>query len=112
MSNQRGRVSSDECQGMKAFALYTRPWILGLCRSSLFGFRISDTRWVLGKASFLAIATILLVAPTFAADAPSGVTNIFRPLSTPAQAIHEVSLLALAICAGIFLVVGGLLAYT
>ena len=43
---------------------------------------------------------------------PTGVTNIFKPLSTPAQAIHEVSLLVLAICAGIFLVVGGLLAYT
>jgi len=28
------------------------------------------------------------------------------------RAIHEVSLLVLAICAGIFLVVGGLLAYT
>ena len=49
---------------------------------------------------------------TFAADAPTGVTNIFKPLSTPAQAIYEISLLALAICAGIFLVVGGLLAYT
>ena len=48
----------------------------------------------------------------FAADAPTGVTNIFKPLSTPAQAIYEVSLLVLAICAGIFLVVGGLLAYT
>ena len=41
-----------------------------------------------------------------------GVTNIFKPLSTPAQAIYEVSLLVLAICAGIFLVVAGLLTYT
>ncbi|NIO10777.1 MAG: hypothetical protein GTO40_23355, partial [Deltaproteobacteria bacterium] len=40
------------------------------------------------------------------------VTNIFDPLSTPAHAIHEISLLVLAICAGIFLVVGGMLTYT
>ena len=65
----------------------------------------------LGAAFFFCIATTFLVAPAFAADAPTGVTNIFKPLSTPAQAIHEVSLLALAVCAGIFLVVGGLLAY-
>jgi cytochrome c oxidase subunit 2 len=69
-----------------------------------------STRWALGAASFLFIATIFLAGPTFA-DAPTEVTNIFKPLSTPAQAIHEVSLLALAVCAGIFLVVGGLLAY-
>jgi len=64
----------------------------------------------LGAAAFLCIATTILVAPTFAGDAPT-VTNIFRPLSTPAQAIHQVSLLALAVCTGIFLVVAGLLAY-
>ena len=80
-------------------------------RISKFGFRILGARWTRGTASFLFIATTCLVAPAFAADA-YGVTNIFRPLSTPAQAIHEVSLLVLAICAGIFLVVGGLLAYT
>ncbi|HEY6365171.1 MAG TPA: cytochrome c oxidase subunit II transmembrane domain-containing protein, partial [Candidatus Binatia bacterium] len=67
--------------------------------------------WALAAASFLFIATTFLVGPTFAA-APDGVTNIFKPLSTPAQAIYEVSLLALAVCAGIFLVVGGLLTYT
>jgi cytochrome c oxidase subunit II len=66
---------------------------------------------VLGAASFLYIATISLVNPAFAA-APGEVTNIFRPLSTPAQAVYEISLLVLAVCAGIFLVVGGLLAYT
>ena len=67
-----------------------------------------SSRWALGTASFLFIATTFLVVPAFAADVPTGVTNIFKPLSTPAQAIHEVSLLVLAICAGIFLVVGGL----
>src|SRR5215475_9678034 len=69
-------------------------------------------RWAFGIASFLCGAATFLVSPGFAADAPSGVTNIFKPLSTPAQAILEVSFLVLAICAGIFLVVGGLLAYT
>ena len=49
--------------------------------------------WALGTASFLFIATTFLVAPALAADVPTGVTNIFRPLSTPAQAIHEVSLI-------------------
>ena len=81
-------------------------------RISKFGFRILSRRWAIGTASFVFIAATFLAAPAFAADVPTGVTNIFRPLSTPAQAIHEVSLLVLAICAGIFLVVGGLLAYT
>ena len=80
-------------------------------RISKFGFPILSARWALGTVSSVFIATTFLVAPAFAAE-PNGVTNIFRPLSTPAQAIHEVSLLVLAICAGIFLVVGGLLAYT
>jgi cytochrome c oxidase subunit II len=81
-------------------------------RTSIFGFRILTARWALGAVAFFLIATVFLVVPAFAADAPGGVTSIFRPLSTPAQAIHEVSLLVLAICAAIFLVVGGLLAYT
>jgi cytochrome c oxidase subunit 2 len=41
-----------------------------------------------------------------------GVTSIFRPRAQPAQEIRELSLLVLAICATIFLVVAGLLAYT
>jgi len=39
------------------------------------------------------------------------VTNIFRPLSQPAQEIKETSFLVLAICAVIFVVVAGLLTY-
>ena len=70
-----------------------------------------NTRQLLAGAGFLYAAATLPVGLTFAATS-GGVTNIFKPLSTPAQAIHEVSLLVLAICAGIFLVVGGLLAYT
>jgi cytochrome c oxidase subunit 2 len=46
------------------------------------------------------------------AQAGSSVENIFNPSSTPAQHIFDVSLLVLAICAVIFLIVGGLLTYT
>ncbi len=43
---------------------------------------------------------------------PSGITNIFKPLSEPAQEIKEVSLLVIAICTTIFLIVTGLLVFT
>ena len=59
----------------------------------------------------LALGTALL-AGTASAGVPEQVTNIFKPLSTPAELISEVAWLALTVCAGIFLVVGGLLAYT
>ena len=48
----------------------------------------------------------LLVAP------PDQITNIFKPLSTPADSIHQIALLTLAICGVIFLIVTGLLVYT
>jgi cytochrome c oxidase subunit 2 len=41
-----------------------------------------------------------------------GITNIFQPLSQPAQEIKELSLLVVAICATIFVIVAGLLVYT
>src|SRR5882724_2403425 len=41
-----------------------------------------------------------------------GVTSIFRPLSQPAQEIKELSVLVLAICGGIFVVVAGLLVFS
>ena len=40
------------------------------------------------------------------------VANMFDPKATPADSIYNVSMLMLAVCAGIFLVVGGLLAFT
>jgi cytochrome c oxidase subunit 2 len=67
--------------------------------------------WLLASAGSLSTIASIPVGLTFAATS-GGVTNIFKPLSTPAQAIYEVSLLVLAICAGIFLVVAGLLTYT
>src|SRR2546425_5016324 len=67
--------------------------------------------WVFATAFVLCSTATFSSAPAFAA-APNRVTSIFKPLSTPAQAVYEISLLALAICGAIFLVVGGLLAYT
>ena len=43
---------------------------------------------------------------------PDGVTSIFRPLAQPAQEIKETSVLVLAICAVIFLIMFGLLVYS
>src|SRR6266481_9439092 len=38
--------------------------------------------------------------------------NIFRPQATPAESVYRLSLLVLAVCAAIFLVVAGLLTFT
>lgn len=59
-------------------------------------------------------AVLIMVCAGFAfADSPGDhpIENIFRPLSTPAYEISDVSLLAVIICAVIFVVVAGLLAY-
>ncbi len=42
---------------------------------------------------------------------PLSPTDIFAPVSTPAQSIFDLSLLVLAVCAAIFFIVAGLLAY-
>ncbi|HYW73877.1 MAG TPA: cytochrome c oxidase subunit II, partial [Pyrinomonadaceae bacterium] len=52
----------------------------------------------------------LLAGMTYA-GAPDQVTNIFNPLSTPAESVHRIALLTLAICAVIFITVAGLLIY-
>jgi hypothetical protein len=70
------------------------------------------------KGAFGSVVTALLIlsgpAVVFAASGDNSLTrtNIFAPLSTPAHAIYQNALLVLTICAAIFLVVGGLLAYT
>jgi len=62
---------------------------------------------------FASALTIIIatahVEPAF--GSVDSVTNIFRPLSQPAQEIKETSFLVLAICAVIFVVVAGLLVY-
>jgi cytochrome c oxidase subunit II len=56
--------------------------------------------------------SFLSLAPASAQDSTiRAIQNIFDPLSAPAEILYRVSLLVLAICAGIFLVVGGLLTY-
>src|SRR5258706_2314416 len=61
------------------------------------------------------LASVVLVwqmAPLAASAAePSSPTSIFAPVSTPADAIFEVSLFVLAVAAGIFVTVFGLLTY-
>ena len=53
----------------------------------------------------------IVAAFDLATRLPSSPTDIFAPVSTPAQSIFELSLLVLAIAAAIFVVVSGLLAY-
>ena len=53
-----------------------------------------------------------MLAGTVYAGEPDTVTNIFKPLSTPAESVYQAALLTLAVCAVIFLIVGGFLAYT
>src|SRR6266700_400222 len=40
------------------------------------------------------------------------VANMFKPQATPADSVYNVSMLMLAICAAIFVIVGGLLTFT
>jgi cytochrome c oxidase subunit 2 len=67
-------------------------------------------RW-LALLSFAASVFVIAghVTPAFAN--PAQVTNLLQPLSQPAQEIKELSMLVLAICAAIFLIVTGLLVY-
>lgn len=60
----------------------------------------------------LAVLTVLCAGLAFS-DTPGEhrIENIFRPLSTPAREISDVSILAVIICAVIFTVVAGLLTY-
>jgi cytochrome c oxidase subunit 2 len=45
-------------------------------------------------------------------SAVHSVANIFRPVSTPAESIFSLSMLVLAVCLAIFVVVAGVLTYT
>ena len=73
------------------------------------------TRRVLRTLILLTISLLWIfsaghLAPAF--SNPGQTTNIFRPLSQPAQDISHLSLLVIAICTAIFLVVAGLLVYS
>ena len=78
-------------------------------------FRKGGVRGICSEAALAVL--LLLCGPAAVAFAASGdnaftPTNIFVPFSTPAHAIYQNASLVLTICAAIFLVVGGLLAYS
>src|SRR6266404_7385724 len=59
------------------------------------------------------LACILLTTAIFApGQSVYPIANMFKPQATPADSIYNISMLMLAICAAIFLVVGGLLLFT
>ncbi|HEX4165925.1 MAG TPA: cytochrome c oxidase subunit II [Bryobacteraceae bacterium] len=59
----------------------------------------------------IAILSTALAAAACGQDMHS-VANMFKPQATPAESVYHLSLLVLAVCAAIFLVVAGVLAYT
>jgi cytochrome c oxidase subunit 2 len=88
------------CAGRRAFACCaaTRP-----------------RRFFIGAVAVAAALSVRASEVAAAAPADRGsatVSSVFAPVSTPAASIHELSLLVIGICAAIFIVVGGLLAYT
>lgn len=78
-----------------------------LARSSLprtlNGIGLRLVAWALcGLPSFIAAAPVEPLRP---------VQNMFEPLSTPAEGIHQIAFLTCAVCVLIFVVVAGLIAY-
>ena len=63
------------------------------------------------RGSGVAILFFLLLPVLAFADGPQSTPSIFAPASTPAANIFGLSLFVLALTGGIFVVVGGLLAY-
>jgi cytochrome c oxidase subunit 2 len=83
-------------------------------------FRKASSLSSIGFATFSGVVVMLCflfssslsAEPVLAADLPEyRIANIFDPVSTPAQAILESAYLVLAVTTGIFVIVGGLLAY-
>jgi cytochrome c oxidase subunit 2 len=71
--------------------------------------------WTLRKLTFPIVTAVWIIIsgsiePAFGNQ--GSITNIFKPLSEPAQEVKEVSLLVIAICAAIFVIVAGMLIYT
>jgi cytochrome c oxidase subunit 2 len=64
-------------------------------------------------APILLAGFLLAAQPLFGnSDAPSQMPNMFKPQSTPAHSIFQLSLFVLAICAVIFVIVFSLLTYS
>jgi cytochrome c oxidase subunit 2 len=75
--------------------------------------RGSGRGWQLLGFTFAAFAGFLSWVPVARGQDSTirAIQNIFDPLSAPAETLYQVSLLVMAVCAVIFLVVGGLLTY-
>lgn len=63
------------------------------------------------RLTFFLAVTAALAGPSAWANLPQQTPSIFAPASTPADSIFGLSIFALSITGGIFIVVGGLLAY-
>jgi cytochrome c oxidase subunit 2 len=63
------------------------------------------------SASRLTWLLVAAAAPVFGQNVHP-IANMFNPQATPADSVYNVSMLMLAVCASIFLVVAGLLAFT
>ena len=69
-----------------------------------------------GESMFRRVFLLLTVALPGAASAQTSdqvrsVQNIFKPIGLPAETVHRTDILALLVCLGIFVAVGGLLLY-
>ncbi|MBV9874054.1 MAG: cytochrome c oxidase subunit II [Verrucomicrobia bacterium] len=75
--------------------------------------RGSGRGWLLVGFTVATFVGFLSWAPVARAQDSTirAVQNIFDPLSAPAETLYSVSLLVMAVCAAIFLIVGGLLTY-
>jgi cytochrome c oxidase subunit 2 len=71
-----------------------------------------DREWLRAKRGAGTAILFFLLLPGIAfADNPQSTPSIFAPASTPAANIFKLSLFVLSVTGGIFVVVGGLLAY-
>src|SRR4051794_3588475 len=64
------------------------------------------------SSSFRLTMLRCITAVAVSAQEMHSVGNIFQPEATPAESVYHLSLLVLAVCAAIFIVVAGLLTYT
>ena len=64
------------------------------------------------NCSLRAAGGLLVMAEFSFGQNVHSVANMFKPQATPADSVYNVSMLMLAICAAIFVVVGGLLTFT
>ena len=98
-------------QGSKAggcAAAPTRPRVISLQKKRVRSRLCRKLRFGLSALA----GAVAVAGMAHAEDYPvHGIQNIFDPTSAPAEALYRLSILVLAICAGIFVIVAGLLTY-